>query len=62
MKPKLRKQIRQWAEANEPSRAVECAVKLWNFINDGGMAYYKSWMQKGFAAMWERINENEQNK
>jgi len=62
MKPTLRRQIRLWAEANEPTRAVECAVKLWNFINNPSISAIirGTWVDRGFAAIWERINENEQ--
>ena len=62
MKQTLRKQIRQWAEENEPDRAVECAVKIWNFIHSENRTgiYRKAWLEKGFAAIWERIKQNEQ--
>lgn len=60
--PTLRKQIRLWAEANEPTRAVECAVKLWNFIQPLRDSQRALWMDQGFSAIWERIKENEQNK
>ena len=62
MKPTLRLAIRLWAEANEPTRAVECAVKLWNFIQPLRDSQRAIWLDRGFSAMWERINENEQNK
>ena len=71
MKTTLRRQIRLWAEVNEPSRAVECAVKLWEFLrvsNSISKPFQQKsgvpevWINRGLAEIWERINENEQNK
>ena len=56
----LRRKIRQWAEANEPKRAVECAVKIHEFLRTESAFNRKSWLLAGFSAMWERIKQNEQ--